>query len=220
MKYKKVLTFIFVLILAFSIVSPVMAGDGDGEPTGITEKDEDEGSGLPILKYFSEYYGLKTVLDCDDPTTEDIEVCPPPEPLDCEGVDVDDPICTFAGTIGAFHDSGIGFGVLANLMMISTESQDCEEPLEPEVGAEPVCNPITFEKLMALYAGGMSLGEIYEIYGRPASSGVGGLKNATKVEDKCGTDGSGPPGLCGDKDNGKPENPGKPENSGKNNKKP
>ncbi len=208
MKNNKILIFILVLILAFSFVSPAMADEGEGE-----------GKTAPILKYFSAYYELKSQLDCDDPSTPGIteecpppedcddlstpgitEECPPPEPLDCEGVDAAEAACVFGVTIGTFQEGGLGFGVLANLLLISYESQDCEEP---------DCNPVTFEELMALYAEGMSLGEIYDTYGSSGSRGVGGLKNAEKLAEKCGEDGSGPPGLCGEKEHGKPESPGK-----------
>ncbi len=224
MKKNKIFTLLFILILIFSVTVPVMADDGDVPETDTEEKTEI--SEKKVLAFFSYYHDYKTAVDCDDPlNVEAVECVDPAEGLDCEGVDSENPLCapaeeeicddpltldiveecapSFTEMISEYHDDGIGYGVLAKILMISLESQDCEE--DP-LATEPTCNPISFDELFALYLEGMSIGEIYDTHGKPINSGVGGLKNVEKFEEKCPADGSGPPGLCGDKENGKPDN--------------
>ena len=207
MKKNKIFTLLFILILVFSVTIPVMADDGDIPETDTEEKTEI--SGKKVLEFFSFYHDYKTAVDCDDTLTlESVEECEDPaEVLDCDdplSLDVAE-VCEpeFAEQVAGYHDDGIGFGVLAKLLMVSLDSQDCEEAPEAD---ESVCNPVTFDELIALYLDGMSIGEIFDIFGKPANPGVGGLKNVEKFEGKCPEDGSGPPGLCGDKENGKPDN--------------
>ncbi|MBT3239930.1 MAG: hypothetical protein HON98_04475 [Chloroflexi bacterium] len=207
MKKNKIFTMLFILILVFSVTVPVMADDGDVPETETEEKAEIAGKN--VLEFFSFYHNYQNAADCDDPLTLDsVEECEDP----AEGLDCDDPLTLdivegceseFTEQVAGYHEYGIGFGVLAKLLMVSLDSQDCEETPEP---VESVCNPVTFDELIALYLDGMSIGEVFETYGKPVNPGVGGLKNVEKFEEKCPEDGSGPPGFCGDKENGKPDN--------------
>ena len=100
--------------------------------------------------------------------------------------------------IAAYHDDGMGFGVLTKLYAIADESQDCQEPAEGEGTA---CTPTLVEELVALFQSGVGMGQIFKDYGKPDKTGVGHVRQdlsdkengQDKIKDK-------------DKDNnGKPE---------------
>ncbi|MDH5507707.1 MAG: hypothetical protein OEZ02_10850 [Anaerolineae bacterium] len=128
--------------------------------------------------------------------------------------------------IAAYHDSGIGFGVLVKIYAIAEESQEAcaaeaeaaaaegettdggttegETPTEePPVEEEP-CG-VTVEELMALYEGGMSMGEMFKEYGKPSMLGVGHVMQALGETPGSGGDGDGDgsdSGVCNARDHG------------------
>jgi hypothetical protein len=90
------------------------------------------------------------------------------------------------GEIAAYHEEGLGFGVLVKLYAIAAKSQegcgdDAEDVIEP-------CE-VTVEELVAALQSGMGMGELFKEYGRPALLGVGHVRK-----------GSGPPDHAGPKD--------------------
>jgi hypothetical protein len=100
-------------------------------------------------------------------------------------LDEDGSLADVGDDIAAYHEDGIGFGVLVKLYAIVAESPECAaetpteedvllEPLLPEED-EPPCD-VTIEELMALLDEGMGLGEIFEVYGKPSLLGVGHVR--------------------------------------------
>lgn len=109
--------------------------------------------------------------------------------------------------IEAYHEDGWGYGELVKLYSISAESyESCETADEPvggdgEViveGEEPaeeddVCG-VTVEELMAMMEeDDLSMGDLFEIFGRPTMMGVGHVKQATSDG---GGGGDGSKGVC------------------------
>lgn len=87
--------------------------------------------------------------------------------------------------IAAYHDSGIGFGVLVKLYAISMASQEaCES--EPGGEEEPVEDPeaetpeetcgVSVEQLVEEFEGGAGIGELFKTYGKPDLLGVGHVR--------------------------------------------
>jgi hypothetical protein len=99
--------------------------------------------------------------------------------------------------IAAYHDEGIGFGVIVKLYGIAAASQaDCpDDPAEP-CGA-------TVDELLAAFQSGIGMGELFREYGRPATLGVGHVRH-----------GNGPPPHAGPPDDG--DEPGPPPHAGQN----
>ncbi len=100
--------------------------------------------------------------------------------------------------IAAYHDDGMGFGVLVKLYAIAQESEDCQEPAE---GDGTACTPVTVEELVALKQSGVGMGQIFKEYGKPEKTGVGHVrqdlngKETGKDKDKDkNKDGSNQPG--------------------------
>jgi hypothetical protein len=75
--------------------------------------------------------------------------------------------------IAAYHDDGMGFGVLVKLYAIAQESEDCQEPAE---GDGTACTPVTVEELVALKLSGVGMGQIFKDYGKPDKTGVGHVR--------------------------------------------
>lgn len=73
--------------------------------------------------------------------------------------------------IAAYHEDGLGFGVLVKLYAIAAASQEAcgdEESTEP-------CG-VTVEELVAAFQSGVGLGDLFKEYGRPSILGVGHVR--------------------------------------------
>ncbi len=95
--------------------------------------------------------------------------------------------------IEAYHEEGIGLGVLVKLYAIAEESAlACEaaedgepvaEPEQPAEGEAPAegedesCG-VTVEELVEQFKGGGGLGQLFQEYGKPALLGVGHIRQA------------------------------------------
>jgi hypothetical protein len=112
---------------------------------------------------------------------------------------------TLAGVgddIAAYHDSGLGFGELVKLYAIVAE---CEE------NAEETCD-LTVEFLVGEVQGGMGMGELFALYGKPSLLGVGHVRQALRDQglwtpggggDLGGEDdGDGTEGICNARSHG------------------
>jgi hypothetical protein len=89
--------------------------------------------------------------------------------------------------IAAYHEEGLGFGVLVKLYAMAAKSQEACEG-DQDVDAVEPCG-VTVEELVAALQSGMGMGELFQEYGRPALLGVGHVRK-----------GSGPPDHAGPKD--------------------
>jgi hypothetical protein len=96
--------------------------------------------------------------------------------------------------IAAYHESGVGFGVLVKLYAIVAE---CEE------NAGEDCD-LTVDFLISEYQNGMGMGELFALYGRPSLLGVGHVRQALRDQglwspgggDTGGGEGDSGEGIC------------------------
>ena len=117
--------------------------------------------------------------------------------------------------IGAYHNDGIGFGVLVKVYAIYEEAQqacaeasaetapvvDGEETEEAGDEAADVIDPcdVTVELLFGELEN-MGLGQLFQVYGKPAILGVGHVRN---IGDGDGSgDGDSSKGICNARANG------------------
>jgi hypothetical protein len=94
--------------------------------------------------------------------------------------------------IAAYHDSGIGFGVLVKLYAISMASQEAceaepvgeEEPVEdPEAETPEESCGVSVEQLVMEFEGGAGIGDLFKTYGKPELLGVGHIRKLVSGED-------------------------------------
>lgn len=130
--------------------------------------------------------------------------------------------------IAEYHEDGIGFGVLVKIYAIAEESAEAcaaqEEEETPEEGGEATAEPptdegdegdeeevddcaVTVEQLVEDYLNGMSIGEMFRLYGKPSLLGVGHVRQALNAGDgeTAGTateSGDGNKGICNARANG------------------
>jgi hypothetical protein len=141
-----------------------------------------------------------------------------------------------AEQIAAYHEQGVGFGVLVKLYAMAEASAAACAAAPAAENSEPArCTAVTVEELVQAHQSGTGLGELFKTYGKPALLGVGHVLQELKKLQK--GDGAVPveePG--GETDNGvgdgegsvlvegkggkpdfvgKPDKPGKPEKAGK-----
>jgi hypothetical protein len=118
--------------------------------------------------------------------------------------------------IAAYHEEGLGFGVLVKLYAIAAASQEgCDE----EESTEP-CG-VTVEELVEAFRSGMGIGDLFREYGRPSILGVGHVRSgrhgrAGHVGPKGRADRSGDSsdGDADDEDFGPPDHAGRPDHAG------
>ncbi|MDH5507400.1 MAG: hypothetical protein OEZ02_09280 [Anaerolineae bacterium] len=89
--------------------------------------------------------------------------------------------------IAAYHDDGMGFGVLVKFYAIAEESLEACEA-DAEVSGDEPCG-VTVEELVAAFEGGMGMGQIFKEYGRPSMMGVGHVRQASECETEDGEEG-------------------------------
>jgi hypothetical protein len=111
--------------------------------------------------------------------------------------------------VAAYHEEdGLGFGELTKFYAIAEESQEaCEaeesseeptdDPAEDPPAEEELCG-VTVEELVEAYLAGMSMGDIFAEYGKPAMLGVGHIRQALSADGYWSGDGDGDGGngIC------------------------
>jgi len=124
--------------------------------------------------------------------------------------------------IAAYHEEGLGFGVLVKLYAMAAASR---EACEDEESAEP-CG-VTVEELVEAFRSGVGLGDLFREYGRPSILGVGHVRNGRggraaradwsndSPDGDADDDGFGPPDHAGRPDHAGPkEHTGPPDHAG------
>ncbi|NIV29816.1 MAG: hypothetical protein GWN58_10010 [Anaerolineae bacterium] len=118
--------------------------------------------------------------------------------------------------IAAYHEDGLGFGVLVKLYAIAAASQ---EGCDDEESTEP-CG-VTVEELVEAFRSGMGLGDLFREYGRPSILGVGHVRNGRggragrgNRAGRAGWSDDSPDGDADDDDSGPPEHAGRPDHAG------
>jgi hypothetical protein len=98
----------------------------------------------------------------------------------------------FAEQIAAFHQEGMGFGVLVKLYAMAEAAVKACASL-PVTTAAPaagstaeatpaVCEAVTVEELVSQFQGGSGMGQLFKEFGKPALLGVGQVKKALKQQ--------------------------------------
>ena len=82
--------------------------------------------------------------------------------------------------IAAYHDSGMGFGVLVKLYAIAQASQ---EGCVPDPTQQTICGVSVAELVIQVQAGA-SMGQLFKEYGKPDKLGVGHVRQDMKDKDK------------------------------------
>ena len=82
--------------------------------------------------------------------------------------------------IAAYHDSGMGFGVLVKLYAIAQASQ---EGCVPDPTQQTICG-VSVEELVAQVQAGVGMGQLFKEYGKPDKLGVGHVRQDLKDKDK------------------------------------
>lgn len=126
--------------------------------------------------------------------------------------------------VAAYHEDGLGFGELTKFYAIAEESQEaCEAEADAEEGTDessddpaedpPAEDPpeeeelcgITVEELVEMYLDGMSMGDIFAEFGKPAMLGVGHIRQALAADGYWSGDGDGDDdgnGICNARSHG------------------
>ncbi|HEX7975488.1 MAG TPA: hypothetical protein VF498_13855 [Anaerolineales bacterium] len=100
--------------------------------------------------------------------------------------------------VEAYHEAGMGFGVLVKLYSIAAQSQaTCAQ----QAAAQPATIPpattpttttqpaaqtcgVTVEELVSQFQSGMGIGQLFKNYGKPAQLGVGQVRQALREREK------------------------------------
>ncbi len=82
--------------------------------------------------------------------------------------------------IAAYHEDGMGFGVLTKLFAMAHESQEACSGLELAEGE--VCG-VTVEELVAAFQSGTGMGQLFKEHGKPSMVGVGHVRKAQKAQE-------------------------------------
>ncbi len=86
--------------------------------------------------------------------------------------------------IAAYHEEGMGFGVLVKLYAIAQEQAANCQTATPEAGT--TCP--TVEELVALFQSGVGMGQIFKDYGKPDKLGVGHVRQELNQDKVTGKD--------------------------------
>lgn len=115
-------------------------------------------------------------------------------------LEADGSLSQVSDQIAAYHEDGMGFGVLVKLYAIAQESAEECLGVVPEDGTP--CET-SVEELVMLFKSGVGMGQIFKDYGKPDKLGVGHVrqeltkdkdKGKEKNKDKGGDDQSGEDG--------------------------
>lgn len=91
-----------------------------------------------------------------------------------------------AQQIAAFHDDGIGFGVLVKFFSLAQKSMEGCTTASPDT---PTCG-VTVQQLVDAFRSGTGIGLIFKQYGRPDFMGVGQAKQSLKNDGSTETSGA------------------------------
>jgi hypothetical protein len=120
-------------------------------------------------------------------------------------IDEDGTVHQVSEEIQAYHEDGMGFGVLTKIFAMAADSQEeCqsdssgtgEQTQSSQPTEEPACG-VTVQELVDLFKSGTGMGQLFKEYGKPGLLGVGHVRKAAAEM----TNGDG------DGDNGEGETP-------------
>jgi len=153
----------------------------------------------PIVRLLSEYFDRETEEETPtDPTeTEEPTDTDPAEPTDPSVTPTpEDGTDSGLGPIGeeiaAYHEDGLGFGVLVKIYAMVQASQEAcpAAPVDGDAPAEgeEACTPLTADEMVTAFQSGTGMGLLFKEYGKPALLGVGHVKQELKKMESQSTD--------------------------------
>lgn len=161
-------TFVLIAVVVVFLISTVGPAAAQDEPP---PPDNPDAQFLthPVVKVLSEYFGRDTGdVNPDEPVDPAL---PPVEPVTPE---------TIAAEIAAYHEDGMGFGVLVKLYAMAEASREaCQEAAEGET-----CEPLLVDDLVNQFKSGVGMGALFKEHGKPALLGVGHVKKELKNLDQ------------------------------------
>jgi hypothetical protein len=180
----------------------------------------------PVVQILSAYFGrdLGETTDPGIPTTtpdpNDETSTPDPNEPSPTPEATEDPQQKLAEEIAAYHEQGLGFGVLVKLYAIAEASQKAcppepiaTPPADSTTGTEqPTCTAVTVAELVDEFQSGTGMGQLFKEYGKPALLGVGHVKKALKEQK--------PDSESPDITTPEPKNPASPKSEDHKNNKP
>ena len=175
--------------------------DGDTEgAVAVTVVAENEDGTFTVL-----IDGQEVTISVDPDTAEELREALQALSVDWE-LDEDGGVVQPGDEVAAYHEDGLGFGVLVKLYAMAAASQ---EACDDEESAEP-CG-VTVEELVEAFQSGTGMGDLFKEYVRPSIRGVGHVRGK----------GGGRPDHAGPKDKGgPPDHAGPPAHAGPKPKKP
>jgi hypothetical protein len=201
MSRKAITVFGILVILLVAMFGTVAAQGEEPETPPTTTTTDLPGSKFfthPVVKLLSEYFDREVEDEKDTAVTGD-----PSATSDVIDVPATDATASGLGPIGeeiaAYHEDGMGFGVLVKLYAMAEASQEaCKAEAEkaPVAGAE-ACTPLTAEELITSFKEGTGMGLLFQEHGKPALLGVGHVKQELKKleEEKTADDTQVEPGT-------------------------
>ena len=171
----KLVAAILVVVLVLSSVSTVFAQSVDTTPPPPTEEPgtlpgtdvtTPEANINPIVKLLAQFFSFlfivpvptETVTPTVDPLLVDVTVTPEPTLLTPEE------------QVAAYHDAGLGFGVLVKLFSIASSAAD-------ECKLTGTLCDVTIDSLIAQFQGGQGIGQLEKLYGKPEFLGIGQVRH-------------------------------------------
>jgi hypothetical protein len=182
MKQKHLVTLGIVIILLVSLFSTAAAQTGttpEASPTAVTSgtpttaPTPEPGAKFfthPIVKLLGAYFDLIDSINNPTPTPDPL-VTPTVAPTDTSGLG---PI---GKQIAAYHEEGMGFGVLVKLYAMAQASA---EACQTTTASGGTCTAVTADELVTSFNSGTGMGALFKEYGKPALRGVGQVRKALK----------------------------------------
>jgi hypothetical protein len=205
MTRKTLVTFGMVVALLVSLFGTVAAQTGatatpTPEPTSGSDGTGSKFFTHPVVQILSAYFG-RNLGDTTEPgtptaTPDPNEPTATPDPNNpTPTADPNNPTPTptatvdpqqqLADEIAAYHEQGIGFGVLVKLYAMAEASQEAcptgDTTTDGSTNSEdPACTSVTVADLLTEFQSGKGMGQLFKEYGKPALLGVGHVKKALK----------------------------------------
>jgi hypothetical protein len=223
MKRKTIATIAILVVLLVSLFGAAAAQDetNPDDTTGGTETTTEEQAGAkffthPVVRLLSAYFDQEAEDEAVDEDPTDLEGGTDEGGTDEGGTDEDGTVEDGEGettgesesglgpvgeAIAAYHEEGMGFGVLVKIFAMVKESEDACDAAVSAAGdttgdtggstgengdttGDGGCTPLVAQDLVDAFQSGTGMGQLFKEYGKPALLGVGHVKQALKDKDK------------------------------------
>jgi hypothetical protein len=184
MNRKKIVSTTIVMILLVSFFGTAAAQTGS-DPAATTTPEavqtQEPGSKFfshPVVALLSAYFDGQSKEEPSSTVTPVVAETP----VITETPDGVDELNGELGPIGkeiaAYHEEGMGFGVLVKLYSMAEASQKA-----CDVESAQECTPVTAQELVDAFKSGTGMGALFKEYGKPAMLGVGHVKQELKKQE-------------------------------------